>query len=323
MQDISGIKRDALKINEKRWDLGVSEFLQLQKCADHVKSLDLGVGPDNEQNTVFGQVWSVSGRYWPLAEHFEHVVAPEELILQGCKNVKELPNSFGKLSALKKLDMGSMDALTALPATFGALSKLEELNLEDCGSLKDLPASFRNLTELKKLDKRSAALTALPEDFGALSKREKLNMSDLTVTALPASFGNLSKLEELEMVFCRALRELPTSFGNLSALQTLDMDTMHKPHQDLAQKVQTADVTTPTAAASREIMSPQRSKQADDLARQVRDLQSRVPKEGLVSETIMYPMKTTSHSWRNPSRTSVSASFPACNAAKGLCNPGL
>merc|ERR1719232_977076 len=67
------------------------------------------------------------------------------------------------------------------------------------------------------------------------------------------------------------------------------MDTMHKTHQDLAQKVQTAEVTTPTAAASREIMSPQRNKQTDDLARQVRDLQSRVPKEGLVSETIMYP----------------------------------
>jgi len=171
-------------------------------------------------------------------------------------------------------------------------------------ALDDMTGNFK--TTQTKLDKCFAELSMKIESEST-ARVALVQEMEQSVTPLKTKMRNLEtghaeislQREILEKSVKEQLATVATTHE--SELQTLQkqittqkgefaqrMDTMNKTHKDLAQKVQ-AEVSTPTAAAARELMSPQSNKKTDDLARQVRDLQSRVPKEGLVSETIMYP----------------------------------
>ena len=71
----------------------------------------------------------------------------EDLNMQNCTNVVCLPESFCRLSNLKKFNLscniwGQTMKLKSLPEGFGQLGSLKELNLQHCESLRELPAGI-------------------------------------------------------------------------------------------------------------------------------------------------------------------------------------
>lgn len=61
----------------------------------------------------------------------------------------ELPESFGRLTALATLELEGCQALRRLPFSLGGLSSLTDLTVTDCPALYSLPESFLELTNLK------------------------------------------------------------------------------------------------------------------------------------------------------------------------------
>ena len=59
-----------------------------------------------------------------------------------CKSVVSLPDSFCRLSNLKKLSLWDCNKLGSLPERFGQLESLKVLNLELCTKLVALPAGI-------------------------------------------------------------------------------------------------------------------------------------------------------------------------------------
>ncbi len=73
------------------------------------------------------------------------------LILKDCTALEELPQTIGKLSRLKNLDLQRCSTLKALPDSVGKLVELMQLNLWNCRTLERLPNTIGLLSKLKKL----------------------------------------------------------------------------------------------------------------------------------------------------------------------------
>jgi hypothetical protein len=79
-----------------------------------------------------------------------------------------VPESVGKFTALRTLNLSDCWELTALPESVGNLGALQTLDLSDCWKLKTLPASISQLTQLDEASREHVsaiergALTALP-----------------------------------------------------------------------------------------------------------------------------------------------------------------
>ena len=59
--------------------------------------------------------------------------------MQCCEKVVSLPESFYRLSNLKKLDFYKCEKLASLPERIGDLKNLQELDLDNCKQLLALP----------------------------------------------------------------------------------------------------------------------------------------------------------------------------------------
>jgi Leucine-rich repeat (LRR) protein len=60
-----------------------------------------------------------------------------KLMLKGCENLKELPQSIGNISSLSILDLSYCKSIESLPTTLGDLEHLTELLLIRFGKLKE------------------------------------------------------------------------------------------------------------------------------------------------------------------------------------------
>jgi Leucine-rich repeat (LRR) protein len=60
------------------------------------------------------------------------------LLLEGCQNLKELPQSIGNISSLSILDLSYCKSIESLPTTLGDLEHLINLLLIGFGKLKEL-----------------------------------------------------------------------------------------------------------------------------------------------------------------------------------------
>ena len=96
-------------------------------------------------------------------------------VLQLCGGrVSALPESFGQLLALQRLELG-VNELSMLPDSFGKLVALETLDLA-ANRLETLPESFGGLLALHKLGLNGNHLSMLPESFGQLLSLQTLNL---------------------------------------------------------------------------------------------------------------------------------------------------
>jgi internalin A len=129
-----------------------------------------------------------------------------------------LPVCIGDLKALRGLDL-RINRLTELPEWLGKLSSLQRLDLSD-NQVTTLPEWTGNLTALRGLDLHDNRLTALPEGLDKLTALQTLDVSNNQLTALPEWIGKLMALQTLYFS-SNQLTALPEGIGKLTALQTL------------------------------------------------------------------------------------------------------
>ena len=76
--------------------------------------------------------------------------------MTACTSLLSLPESFCRLSNLKKLDLGgNIDnrmKLESLPERFGDLTSLKELNLYNCPASKNMPAALKEQLQAQGCD---------------------------------------------------------------------------------------------------------------------------------------------------------------------------
>ena len=130
----------------------------------------------------------------------------------------QLPDSLWKLTRLQSVDFSS-NKLSALPHSLGQLTQLTNLNLSS-NQLTTLPDSLGQLTQLTSLNLSDNQLTTLPDSLGQLTQLTSLNLSDNQLTALPPSLGQLTQLTELRLSD-NQLTALPESIGYLMRLCNL------------------------------------------------------------------------------------------------------
>ena len=138
------------------------------------------------------------------------------------KYLKDLPESFGKLTSLQILDL-NQNQLAKLPKSIIQLKSLQKLDLSK-NRLKNLPESFGQLPSLQTLNLSSNRLTTLPESFGQLPSLQILNLSSNRLTTLPESFGLLILLKHLDLNN-NQLTRLPKSVFQLKSLQILNLSS--------------------------------------------------------------------------------------------------
>jgi hypothetical protein len=166
-----------------------------------------------------------------------------------CRALKHMPQGFGTLTCLKKLNMWEYEALEVfpfglsnlialeelnffkyralkhVPEGFGALTCLRKLGMWECEALEVFPSGLNNLKALEELNfSQCRALIHVPEGFGNLTCLKKLDMSECeALEVFPSGLSKLIALEELNFSQCRALKHVPEGFETLTRLRNLDM----------------------------------------------------------------------------------------------------
>jgi hypothetical protein len=130
---------------------------------------------------------------------FEAFPDLQEMNIDYCSDLVELPADLCLLIHLKKLSITNSHKLSALPERIGELVNLEVLRLRSCSDLSELPSSVRKLEKLKFLDISNCfSVKELPEYIGEMCCLEKLNMRQCSrLQELPESILDLEKLTEV------------------------------------------------------------------------------------------------------------------------------
>ncbi|XP_061996586.1 disease resistance protein RUN1-like [Rosa rugosa] len=176
-----------------------------------------------------------------LPSSFQNLAKLTSLSLNGCSNLKILPEMPGNLEVL----VLNRTAIEELPSSIWSLEKLHHLDLEICEELKNLPSSTCRLNSLPILDLQGcrsleSLIASLPvelpsgleylfmrfcESLGSLpvelpSGLEYLFMSDCeSLGSLPVELP--SGLKILDLRNCKSLRSLPVELP--SGLKRLEL----------------------------------------------------------------------------------------------------
>ncbi|KAK7263085.1 hypothetical protein RJT34_30669 [Clitoria ternatea] len=120
----------------------------------------------------------------------------EDLSIDYCKDMMELPIGLCDINPLKKLSVTNCHKLFALPEELEKLENLELLRLSSCTDLKMIPNSIGRLSKLKQLDiSNCISLLNLPEEFGNLCNMRNVYMTSCARCELPFSVANLKNLK--------------------------------------------------------------------------------------------------------------------------------
>ncbi|CAN8264116.1 unnamed protein product [Cochlearia groenlandica] len=120
----------------------------------------------------------------------------QEIEVDYCYNLVELPNWVSQVVSLKKLSITNCNKLCTILESIGNLKNLEMLRLSSCSNLCELPETVESLSDLRFLDISGCfRLKKLPIEIGKLHKLKKISMRDCYRCELPDSVKCLENLE--------------------------------------------------------------------------------------------------------------------------------
>ncbi|KAL8090848.1 hypothetical protein AgCh_040061 [Apium graveolens] len=177
-----------------------------------------------EQNMVFKKLKTLDMSHSPnliTAPDFTLLPCLETLDLQGCTNLRSLPDNICSLRAL------------------------EVLIVDGCSGLEAFPTELGTIKSLKELRARGLSVSKLPDSIGRLSNLVKLSLRDnVILETLRDSICNLRSLEILDIRDCVKLKELPDQLGMVTRLRKLKLmgDTMLRMLPDISQLLNIKDL---------------------------------------------------------------------------------
>ena len=136
-----------------------------------------------------------------------------------------IPPEFGRLTALRTLDISHNALSGPIPPELGNLANLEQLTLGDNGLTGPIPLEIRNLVALESLALDDNALSGLiPPELGNLVALESLNFDGNDLSGpIPPEIGNLAALEALFLGNNAVSGPIPPQIGNLATLRYLSL----------------------------------------------------------------------------------------------------
>lgn len=147
----------------------------------------------------------------------------EELRLEHCASLQELPSSIVKLSSLHTIVLKKL-GLTQVPIFSTRISSVRTFTIADCDFIMELPPGIISSSYIQNLTVRLRCIRAIHEDFGDMTTLEYMNIGpNRYVDALPMSIGQLTSLHTIRLNQLPALRVLPSTFGLLVGLRKLEL----------------------------------------------------------------------------------------------------
>ena len=154
--------------------------------------------------------------------NFNGVPKLEELVLEGCSELRTLDPSIGKLKNLRLLNLKKCQELTSLPNKFEWKS-LVTLNLTGCSKVKKIPEFVENMRHLQELLLEGTAITELPSSVKCLTGLTSLDLTDCKkFELLPSTICSLKSLDKIMLLGCSKFYILPKDLGNITSLKNLD-----------------------------------------------------------------------------------------------------
>ncbi|KAK4267303.1 hypothetical protein QN277_024101 [Acacia crassicarpa] len=122
----------------------------------------------------------------------------EDLSIEYCKDLVNLPTGLFNIVAMKKLTISSCHKFIRLPEEIGKLENLETLRITYCAAFEQIPDSITKLKNLSLLDiSFCVSLKKLPDNIGKLQNLKRLYMTGCSTRELPDSVIDLNKLESV------------------------------------------------------------------------------------------------------------------------------
>ncbi|KAK9283890.1 hypothetical protein L1049_012145 [Liquidambar formosana] len=152
------------------------------------------------------------------------------LELRALPKLAALPKVLQHNTVLKTLCISYCPGLMTLPDWFGKLTSLQRLQIFDCSELKSpVEGWLENLTSLKRLNISNCPELNISDednDMPGLISLHLLQLSHLPkLVALPKVLQHSTALETLTIENCPGLMTLPDWFGKLTSLQGLHISS--------------------------------------------------------------------------------------------------
>lgn len=114
-------------------------------------------------------------------------------------DIEKFPEEITRLKSLEQLSIyiGELSRVKEIPESLGNLSELKRLIIFDDVSLNTLPSSLGNLKKLEILLIQAPNLSILPETIGSLKSLQLLEILDCSLASLSFSVSNLKSLRKL------------------------------------------------------------------------------------------------------------------------------
>ncbi|GLT91502.1 hypothetical protein SLE2022_093850 [Rubroshorea leprosula] len=176
-------------------------------CCNDLISLPQGVNKLPHLRTL--QIFSC-GNLTSLSEDLKELRSLTTLSVLYCRRLNP-GEMLGRLTSLKRLEIGGFSELEEFPGLSSIHDGLEELRLIGWDKLSQLPDQIQHLTALKELTiHRFKQVVALSDWVGNFCSLQYLSISDCdNMKQLPSAsaIGRLSKLQELFIWNCPELKE--------------------------------------------------------------------------------------------------------------------
>ena len=182
-------------------------------------------------NAYSGHSWR-GNTYWlqdePVERWYGVRTSPSgrvvELNLSNIGLEGPIPPELGRLTALRRLDLGGNELTGTIPIQFAQLTELTELDLSSNQLTGLIPAQLSRLENLSSLDLGWNNLSgSIPPGFGSLTELQMLNLGNNQLSGpIPPEIGDLSKMESLRLAWNQLNGPIPAEIFALQRLRKLD-----------------------------------------------------------------------------------------------------